>query len=397
MNKGIVLLLNAEYVQSIVLGRSFQRQGWKVTCFCSGKCTSGYTSRYLDERYVVPDVKKDEEAFRKFFFGYLQNHEVSLIIPMIDDSAEFLSKNKEKIEKEYHAICASETPEKFNYARNKQLLMSLCEEHDVCHPKTRALSCASEGNPNNLTSVAEYVGFPALIKPDFSAGARGITKVNSIEELKEVYPAIEKEFGSCTLQQFVEQPDYYYNVMMYRSAGGEILADAVIKIRRYFPIQGGSSCYSETVRMDSLCEDCRKVLNVIDWHGFADFDVLEDKNTGELKIIEINPRVPSSLQGAAAAGVDFGKVFVADYLGGEIPKFEYKEGQQVRWFGLDVMWFVFSPNRFRFKPSWFRFFGENVSYHDGSWSNPLPMIAGCLAGFIKYLDPEVRRAKLGKK
>ena len=98
MSKGIVLLLNAEYVQSIVLGRSFQKQGWKVTCFCSGKCTSGYTSRYLDERYVVPNVKTDESAFEAFFFDYLKNHKVSLIIPMIDDSAEFLSKNKEKIE-----------------------------------------------------------------------------------------------------------------------------------------------------------------------------------------------------------------------------------------------------------------------------------------------------------
>ena len=106
--------------------------------------------------------------------------------------------------------------------------------------------------------------------------------------------------------------------------------------------------------------------------------------------------MPSSLQGSVAAGVDFGKVFVADLFGGILPKFEYKEGQQVRWMGLDVMWFIFSPNRFKFKPSWFRFFGKNVSYHDGSWDNPLPMLAGCLAGFLKYLDPEVRKAKLKK-
>lgn len=385
-----VLLLNAEYVQSIVLGRSFQKQGWKVVCFCSGKCTSGYTSRYLNERYVVPNVKTNVEAFEAFFFDYIQNHEVSLIIPMIDDSAEFLSKNKQKIEENYHAICASETPEKFDYARNKQLLMALCEEHNICHPKTRALSIES------LDSVADYVGFPSMIKPDLSAGARGITRVNSIEELKDKYPDIEKEFGSCTLQQFVEQPNHYYNVMMYRSSKGEVLADTVIKIRRYFPIQGGTSCYSETVKNESLCNECQKLLDMLDWHGFADFDVLEDKNTGELKIIEINPRVPSSLQGSAAAGVDFGKVFVVDYFGGEIPDFEYKEGQQVRWMGLDVMWFLFSPDRFKFKPSWFRFFGSNVSYHDGSWSNPLPMLAGCLAGFLKYLDPEVRKAKLKK-
>ena len=184
--------------------------------------------------------------------------------------------------------------------------------------------------------------------------------------------------------------------MMYRAKNGEILATTVIKIRRYFPIKGGTSCYCETCESPALIDQCKKLLKVIDWEGFADFDVLEDKNTGELKIIEINPRVPSSLQGSVAAGVDFVKVFVADCFGGEVPKFDYKEGQQVRWMGLDVMWFLFSPNRFKFTPSWFRFWGKNISYQDGSWANPLPMIAGCLAGVIKYLNPEVRKAKLGK-
>lgn len=33
MNSGTLLLLNAEYVQSIVLARSFMRLGWKVVGF----------------------------------------------------------------------------------------------------------------------------------------------------------------------------------------------------------------------------------------------------------------------------------------------------------------------------------------------------------------------------
>lgn len=388
MNKGKILLLNAESVQSIVLGKSFTEQGFKVVCFCSGKCTSGYTSRYLDERYVVPNIKTDKSAFEQYLFDYLKKNRVSLIIPMIDDSAEFLSKNKKRIEQEYCTICASETPEKFDYARNKRKLMALCKEHLICHPKTRVVTL------DTLDSASAYVGFPAMIKPDLSSGARGIIRVNNKDELKEKLPIIEKKYGTCTLQQFVEQPNYYYNVMMYRGKSGKILADTVIKIRRYFPIHGGTSCYSETVRLDSLCKECERLLDVLDWHGFADFDVLEEKTSGELKIIEINPRVPSSLQASAAAGVDFGKVFTADCFGSQLPEFEYKEGQQVRWMGLDVMWFLFSPDRFKFKPSWFRFFGKNVSYHDGSFRNPLPMIAGCLDGFLKYLDPEVRKAKL---
>lgn len=389
MNNKCVLLLNAEYVQSIALGKSFQKEGWRVVCFCSGKCTSGYASKYLDERYVVPNVKTERVRFEKVLISYLTNHKVSLIIPMIDDSAEYLSKNKDRIESSFNTLCAVERWEIFDLARNKQTLMELCRDHCIPHPRTTAITL------DNIKDASKYIGFPAVIKPNISAGARGITLVDSYEALLEFLPSIINQYGSCTLQQYVNQPKHYYNVMMYRNKEGCILGEAVIKIRRFFPIKGGTSCYAETVKMDSLCSDCKKVLNILNWHGFADFDILEDELTKELKIIEINPRVPSSLQGAVAAGVDFARFIISDLFGGMSPDVCYKEGQQVRWFGLDVLWFVFSKDRFRFKPSWFRFWGKNVSYCDGSWGNPLPMLAGCLSGFLKYLDPNVRKVKLG--
>ena len=83
-----------------------------------------------------------------------------------------------------------------------------------------------------------------------------------------------------------------------------------------------------------------------------------------------------------------------DLQGIDSPAYQYKIGQQVRWFGLDVMWFLFSPNRLKFSPSWFRFFGKNISYHDGTWNDPLPMFTGILSGVLKYLDPSFRKSKL---
>ena len=64
----------------------------------------------------------------------------------------------------------------------------------------------------------------------------------------------------------------------------------VLKIMRYFPLKGGTSCYCETIRHDALMRICARVLDELQWVGFADFDIMEEKDTGELKIIEINPR-----------------------------------------------------------------------------------------------------------
>lgn len=403
-----ILLLDGEGVQVVCMARELNKLGHELTALCAQKVSSGYATKYLHHKYKSPNVHLETEAFRAYFYKYLKAHRYDLIIPMGDESAYFLSREKETVERQYKVQCAVETYSTFELANDKQKLMEICEKYDIVHPYTRALPEVSASLDNaqdivrldfreSLKSVAEYVEFPAMIKPNLSAGAKGITKVENMEELEEQYPPIAEVFGACTLQQYVEQPDYYYNVMLFRKRDGKTAASTVIKIMRYFPLKGGTSCYSETVEHPFLLEQCECCLDKLNWHGFADFDVLEDKRTGELKIIEINPRVPSSLQASFAAGVNFAKIFVDEYLGNGAEVFDmrkYKNGQQVRWFGLDVMWFLMSPQRFSFRPSWFKFWGKNVSYHDGTWRDPMPMIAGSLQGVVKYLDPNFRKAKL---
>lgn len=390
-----ILLVNAEGVQAICLAHSLRGQGHRVIGFCNHKMSSGYVTRWLSERHKTPDITLDSVNFKKVLYEYLNNNKVDLIIPLADDGADFISRHKEEIERKFLARCAVPTFEIFNIANNKQMLMELCEAHGLCHPRTRALPVSiEEGIIEFIKPTIEYVGFPAIIKPNLSQGAKGIVRVDCLEELAEKYPEINRQFGECTLQEYVIQPNYYYNVMLYRDRKGNMDNYTIIKIRRFFPLKGGSSCYSETIEHDYLLNQCREVLEKLNWIGFADFDVLEDKNTGELKIIEINPRVPSSFQAAFAAGVDFGKIFIADEFNEQMPTFEYKTGKQVRWMGLDTMWFLFSKDRFKFKPSWFRFLGKNVSYHDGAWNDPMPMISGMIAGILKYMNPDFRKAKL---
>lgn len=393
-----ILLLDGEGVQVVCMARELNKLGHELTALCAQKVSSGYATKYLHHKYKSPNLHLEAEAFKAYFYEHLRKYQYDLIIPMGDESAYFLSREKENVEQQYKTLCAVETYSTFELANDKQKLMEVCEKYDIVHPHTRALpSLVSEKFEEFLHDTAEYVGFPAMIKPNLSAGAKGITRVENIEELKEKYPPIAKTFGACALQQFVEQPDYYYNVMLFRRRDGKTAASTIIKIMRYFPLKGGTSCYSETIEHPFLLEQCERCLDKLSWHGFADFDVLEDKRTGELKIIEINPRVPSSLQASFASGVNFAKIFIDEYLGKGAEVFNvqlYKTGQQVRWFGLDVMWFLMSSRRFSFKPSWFRFWGKNVSYHDGTWSDPIPMIAGCLQGVVKYLDPNFRKAKL---
>lgn len=383
-----VLLLNGENVQSICVARSLRGEGHRVILFANSRVSSGYASRYINKRHIVPDIAHNPKEFENYFYNYISLNNVDIVIPMGDEGATFLSLNKEFIEQKYNCKCAVPTFSVFNVANDKQLLMELCKKHGLPHPRTERITV------DTMSEVVEYVGFPSMIKPNISAGAKGIVKVDNQAELESKLPGIIEKFGPSTLQEYVHQSGHYYNVMMYRDRQGEISAYTIIKIMRFFPLKGGSSCYCQTVEHDYLLDACKKTLDLLGWNGFADFDVLEDAVTGELKIIEINPRVPSSLQASSAAGVDFAKIIMADEFGLPIPKFTYKVGKEIRWFGLDVMWFLMSKQRFSFRPSWFKFLGSNLSYQDGSFRNPLPMITGCFAGVMKYLNPEFRKSKL---
>ena len=187
-----VLLINAEGVQAICMARSLRKLGHNVVGFCNHKMTSGYTTRWLSEKYVSPDITLHHNEFEEFLFCYIKNHKVDAIIPLADDGAEFLSKNKKRIEA-MGVICAIPSFDIFNIANDKQKLMELCEQYNLSHPKTREL------NPEDLKSTVEYVGFPAMIKPNLSQGAKGIVRVDNMMELEQKFPDIYKQFGACTL------------------------------------------------------------------------------------------------------------------------------------------------------------------------------------------------------
>lgn len=329
----------------------------------------------LREKGYVVDIVSDEldikhsKFFRKVFAAHsinaqylqeqiLRDEHYDIIIPISDTSVSLLSKNKSQIEQEFETVCACPDYNLFSVVEDKHKFMNFCEEFDIPHPKTIVL------NSDNLKESSDYIGFPSLIKPDYSVGARGITRVNNYLELKSKYPITSNTFGSCTLQEYIDNDDYYYNVMLYRDKNGIFLGHTIIKILRKYPINAGSSSYCVSVENNELLELCKDCLNKLNWIGMADFDVLQRLDNNEYRIIEINARVPASLRAASISGVNFPEIIVRDALGENVDTYNYMPGKALRYIGIDIMWFLKSPNRFRSRPSWFKFLGKQLYYQD---------------------------------
>lgn len=305
-------------------------------------------------RHVYSDVRSTDSSL----FNLLEREHFDLLIPVTDMSTPFVSKNEAFIEQNYGVRCGVPDYELVYQVEDKHRFMAFCDTHDVPHPMTMVLT------KDTLDLAASHVGFPSLIKPDYSVGARGITRVNSLAELKEKFPEINNKFGSCTLQEFIDNEEYYYNVMLYRDKTGNFLGHAILKIVRMYPIAAGSSSCCITVENEELLKICKDCLDKLDWVGMADFDVLQKMDNGEYKIIEINPRVPASLRAASVSGVSFPQIIACDTMGMKTPEFNYEPGKKLRYLGIDIMWWLKSPRRFRANPSWLQFFGQKIYYQD---------------------------------
>jgi len=370
-------------LQALSVARSLKKEKYNVVALIHENDLSIH-SRHIDVLYTTNcNPLKNDNYFNKIL-DILQEHEIDVIIPLSDATAECLSINKEKIEEFYSAKCAIPSHDIFKKANDKWELISLCEEIGLPHPKTRDIE------KDKLEEIATYVGFPALIKPNISVGARGITFVNSLEELRQKYAQVIKQYGKSALQEYIENGGApYYNVMLYRNISGEIVNSVVFKIIRYYPVKGGSSSYGETIYCDELVDICKKCLDALGWFGFADFDVLQT-TSGEYKIIEINPRVPASLRAAEISGVNFPDLIVKDALGVGYTSYRYKPGKQLRYLGLDIMWFLNSDKRFKSTPSWFNFFGKDLYYQEKG-----AMFSSLLSGIKKIVSPSFRKSKKG--
>ena len=291
-------------------------------------------------------------------YPILEQGNYNVLLPIRDFTVPYISKHKIEIEERFGVKCAVPDYEQVYVVEDKSRFMQFCQKNDVPHPKTLRITNES------LESAATEIGFPALIKPDYSVGARGITKVNTLEDLKREFPFVLEKFGDCTLQEYIDNQEYYYNVMLYRSKEGKYLGNAISKIVRMYPVSAGSSSCCISVENQELINICKDCLDKLNWVGIADFDVLQRFDTKEYKIIEINPRVPASLRGAAISGVNFPEIIVNDVMGLDVPEYYYTPGKTMRYMGLDIMWFFKSHNRFKTSPSWFKFFGNSLYYQD---------------------------------
>lgn len=382
-----ILILDGGAAHAMAIAECLKKSGYSVAVLCDNKNEYGYHTKYADERYLGKD--SHEKDYAKWMLAFLKEHHFDVLIPTSDTSAEFLSFHKEELLPLTGVLMPEREVFKKGYDKNE--LMTVCRDHGFPHPLTIDLSKVSI---DDETSFIKFP-YPGLLKPNLTSGGRGMTLVNNYEELKKVYPAIYAQYGECHLQQFIKPGGKQVKVQIMTDKDGNPAYSSVIWKQRYYPVNGGSSCCNITIDNPEIAKTCADVLMTIGWVGFADFDLIENPDTQELLIMEINPRIPACVRSAFKSGMDYATMIADATLGLPLRNYTYSPGKRLRHLGFDVLWFLKSPDRFKAKPSWFRFFSKDTFYQDWIKGNFSAFFWGSWGNFKKQMDPEFRKAKAG--
>lgn len=381
------ILLLGTGTQGLAIVKGLAKAGFNISMLIDEDGNYGDKSRYVSKNFFCHSNVGTPEYLNEIK-SLLERERFDVVIPMGDADAEFLSKNKDLLSPLAHFVLPNH--ENFLKGYDKNKLMALCAQKGYPHPQTIDLS---KVNVNECDALQKFP-YPAIMKPNCTTGGRGMKVVGNYEEMLAVYPSLREQFGDYHLQRFIRAGGKQVKIQLCVDATGKMIAHSAMQKVRWYPIKGGSSCCSVSIEEEKMTAICHQILCDIGWDGFADFDLIEDPDTKELLIMEINPRLPACIGAAIHAGMNWGQIIVDQALDKEPKHYEYSTGVALRHLGFDVLWFLKSPMRFKSQPSWFHFFDRNVYYQDmDGWSDPRPFFAGTYHNIKKLFDPSFKNAK----
>ena len=216
---------------------------------------------FSDKSYVVP--KGGDPDFLSKFLKVCDIEKPDAIISGPEEEIIVLAKNKDLFKK-----------------RNILLLCPDYESVKICFDKISThIFFKKENIPVPEMYDKKNDKFPAVIKPRFGRGGRGVFIVNNAKEL-EFYATKEKDF---MLQEFIDGTEY--TVDIFSDTNGNALS-VVPRIR--LKTESGISVKSKTIYDKEIIELSKKISEKLKLIGPSCIQCI--KNKDGIKFIEINPR-----------------------------------------------------------------------------------------------------------
>jgi D-aspartate ligase len=324
------LVMGADY-RALGVARSLGRRGIPVWIINQGGHLVASVSRFVRRRLPWPAT--DDRSRVEYLLALCATHHLNgwLLIPTDDYTVGLQSRNHEALENSYRLTVPPW--EKLRWACDKRLLHLLAKKLQVQQPWT---AC-----PSSREELAKMdCPFPVILKPAvrLRPSSLAVPKAWLAEDRNALLRRYDEASNLLSLENLIIQeivPGGGEAQFSYAALcrDGCSLASLVAQRTRQFPRDFGQlSTYVETVDAPEIIEPAERLLSALRFTGLAEVEFKRDPRNGEMKVLDINPRVWGWHTLSRRAGVDFPYLLWLLAIGEPVPRARGRSGERwVHW------------------------------------------------------------------
>jgi len=371
------------HIQGLGVSRNANKQGYRVTLFNKSSLS---VARFSNTCRRFVKFKNTNNLLDILLADKIENKK-ALLIPTNDALVGFLADNYERLNKKYYlSIPPKEITE---IAFNKRKTYQAAMNAEVPIPESQF-----PDTEEALIELSAALKYPVIIKPAvmynfYATSGKKVFKCNNKEDLLVNYhKAIEiipKE--EVIVQEMLQGgAKNLYSFASY-ARNGEVFGSFVAKRIRQKPMDFGvaTTCAVSVVnkRVEELAE---KFLQEINYTGLSEVEFMYDEQTGDYKLIEINPRTWKWHSMANIVNINLIKMMIDDIQGKKIEK-ERNTIENLAWVEqLTDFFIVFTEilkGRMKIK-DYYKTWKLKKEYATFDWRDPLPAIMYIVLSPILY-------------
>lgn len=255
----------------------------------------------LDRWETVPAAEASE--WPAAVAGVVDRHDVDVVVPLVDEELARLRDLREALPSAVPVVAPAAGA--VDRTLDKRRFDEWAAGTDLPVPRSARPDDASD-------LVDASLDFPVVVKPRMGHGSAGVERIESPAALAASFERRGREPADVVVQEVVEGTEFTTSVVA--TGDDELLAvvpKAVIE-------KDGNTGWGVTREHAGVTRTCRRLHGALRPHGPVNVQQIVDEETGEARIVEVNPRFSSTACLTAAAGVDELDLLVRDALGESI-------------------------------------------------------------------------------
>ena len=247
-----------------------------------------YTSTEVDEFYQFPKATESRESYFEFVRQFCVDHGVNIYFCVVDEEVETMALHRDDFEAIGVVLCVANT--------NAVI---------TCHRKDVFAEWSEMNIPEYcIKRFARYedvkdVDFPLFVKPIEGRASIGCVRVDNWHDLD----AYKSQWNMYVIQEFTKGDFISADIVRCKATGLVQVCQKQELLRN----ANGCGVAVKIVDNNDVRNACCKIAELLDLDGIVNAEFFV--KAGEVKIIEVNPRIPAGVAYSCMAGLNL--VFLA--------------------------------------------------------------------------------------